>query len=79
MKRVSFCLLSLASVAALAILHVEVFQEYFGDGPPYFHRTANMDKWRNPIPALAVVDGVVLVAGRILWRWINRISRCAKR
>jgi hypothetical protein len=35
--------------------------EAYGDGPPYYGRTTNMDKWSDPLPALVVVDLLVLV------------------
>jgi hypothetical protein len=75
MKRLSFCLAGFGIVVAATILHIEVYEEYFGNGPPYFGRTTNMDKWSNPIPALAIADGAILVACWIAWRWLNKIRR----
>ena len=48
----------------------------FGDGPPYYGRTTNMDKWANPIPFLAVFDGIVLLESFIVIRWcLPRLRR----
>ncbi|WP_118180654.1 hypothetical protein [Paraburkholderia phosphatilytica] len=39
--------------------------EAYGDGPPYYSRTVNMDKWENPLPVLLAVDlaAAVIIAG----------------
>jgi hypothetical protein len=44
----------------------------FGDGPPFYGRTTNMDKWRNPIPYLIALDVVTVAA--LFWggRWVGR-------
>ena len=41
--------------------------EAFGNGPPYYGRTTNMDKWSDPRPVLAVVDtlGVLAIAAYV--------------
>jgi hypothetical protein len=75
MKRLSFCLVGLCIALIAGILHVEVYEEFFGRGPPYFGRTTNMDKWSNPVPALAMADGSILFACWIAWRWFNRTRR----
>ncbi len=36
--------------------------EAFGNGPPYYGRTTNMDKWSNPLPVLAGVDALGVLA-----------------
>jgi hypothetical protein len=48
----------------IAAFNVINLSEAFGSGPPYYGRMTNMDKWSNPVPALAAVDalGVLLVA-----------------
>ncbi|NII53479.1 hypothetical protein FHS47_000808 [Lutibacter sp. SG786] len=75
MKRLSFALLSLGTVLVTAVMNVEVYSEYFGDGPPYFGRTTNMDKWSDPLPLLATFDAITLVVCWIGWRWANRSRR----
>ncbi|OMH39752.1 hypothetical protein BGP75_01470 [Motiliproteus sp. MSK22-1] len=46
--------------------------EAYGAGPPYYGQTANMDKWSDPIPFLAVLDiaatAVLSVLGGIYLR-----------
>lgn len=50
--------------------------EAFGDGPPYYGRTTNMDKWSNPVPRLLVIDviGLMILAG-LAYLGIGRIRR----
>ena len=48
---------------AAAWLNYDALSEAFGSGPPYHGRTANMDKWTNPIPHLAVLD--ILIVGAL--------------
>lgn len=75
MKRLSFTLLSLGTVLVAAILNVEVYSEYFGDGPPYYGRTTNMDKWSDPLPLLATFDAIALVGCWMGWRCVNNDRR----
>ncbi|MBY4833314.1 hypothetical protein [Burkholderia dolosa] len=65
--------------AALLVLLVLVFafnainlQDAYGDGPPYYARTTNMDKWTNPLPTLEIIDGATLVAIAAYCVWIRR-------
>ena len=46
--------------------------EAYGDGPPYYSRTTNMDKWASPLPLLSIVDGAMLVAIGAYCFWIRR-------
>ncbi|PMS33229.1 hypothetical protein [Trinickia symbiotica] len=48
--------------------------EAFGDGPPYYGRTTNMDKWFNSLPVLAAVDslGLLVIAACIYFMRRNR-------
>ncbi|KVA00247.1 hypothetical protein WI40_09060 [Burkholderia ubonensis] len=47
-------------------------KEAYGDGPPYYARTTNMDKWTDPLPMLGIVDGAMLVAIGAYFFWIRR-------
>jgi hypothetical protein len=61
--------IALIAVVAALCLYVDytVVVEYYGTGPPYYGRTVDMDKWSNPVPILALVNGAGLaVAGLIL-------------
>ncbi|MGF6921852.1 hypothetical protein [Paraburkholderia sp. 40] len=61
----------LALVVAVAAVNVINLDEAYGSGEPYYSRTTNMDKWSDPLPVLAVVDGVavnVIAVGFLLWR-----------
>lgn len=41
----------------------------YGDGPPYYGRTTNMDKWESPVPTLVVLDTVSIVVLFFIGRW----------
>ncbi len=41
--------------------------EAYGQGPPYYGRTTNMDKWASPLPGLAVIDSLALLGAWGLW------------
>lgn len=56
MTRVALVALILAVVCLGVYLNIEVYLEYFSDGPPYFGRRENMDKWSDPRPVLGAVD-----------------------
>ncbi|MGF6700336.1 hypothetical protein OKW38_004948 [Paraburkholderia sp. MM5496-R1] len=61
----------LALDVAVAAFNVINLDEAYGSGEPYYSRTTNMDKWSDPLPVLAVVDGVVVIViavGFLLWR-----------
>jgi multisubunit Na+/H+ antiporter MnhC subunit len=67
--------IAVRSICSIAILVVTIWINYislaeaYGNGPPYYSRTTNMDKWSNPIPFLIVVDiiaiGIMVLIGRI--------------
>ncbi|MDR5833864.1 hypothetical protein [Caballeronia sp. LZ034LL] len=61
-----------AIVAVLVALFVAWnalnLNEAYGDGPPYYSRTTNMDLWFDPVPILALVDSIgALIIGGILY------------
>lgn len=73
MKRAVLILFGLGVVAAGLSLNADVYQELYSDGPPYFGRTANMDKWTSPMPWLVPVDGfLAALLGWIGWRLARR-------
>ncbi|WP_186015789.1 hypothetical protein [Burkholderia gladioli] len=47
-------------------------QEAYGDGPPYYGRTTNIDKWESPFPMLLPVDAVVIVLLGVYAIWLRR-------
>ncbi|MEE3623345.1 hypothetical protein UCD39_05000 [Nitrospirillum sp. BR 11752] len=55
-------LLGIVGVAAFNALNL---WEAYGNGPPYYGGTTNMDKWESPWPILAPVDGVTVVVAAI--------------
>jgi len=58
--RIVFGVALLALVALVAAFNLVNLNEAFGSGPPYYGRTTNMDKWSDPLPALAAVDSLCL-------------------
>ncbi|RQZ46751.1 hypothetical protein [Burkholderia sp. Bp9099] len=62
-------LISILLVFAFNAINLE---EAYGDGPPYYARTTNMDKWTNPLPLPGIVDGAMLVAIGAYCFWIRR-------
>ncbi|WP_437587026.1 hypothetical protein [Sorangium sp. So ce1000] len=38
----------------------QLLSEAYGQAPPYYGRTENMDKWTSPIPALLLINGGAL-------------------
>ena len=49
-----------ALLLATAWINFVNLEEAYGNGPPHYGRTTNMDKWSDPPPMLLVVDVVVL-------------------
>lgn len=62
----------LISLALVFVFNMINLSEAYGDGPPYYTRTTNRDKWTNPLPLLGVIDGVMLVAVGAYCFWIRR-------
>lgn len=58
-----------AYAAFLAYVNVDAVIGSYGDGPPYYGRTTNMDKWENPLPTLALLDIASAIALFVLARW----------
>jgi hypothetical protein len=46
--------------AAVIIFNLWHLSEAYGEGPPFYGRTTNMDKWESPAQMLAIVDAVAL-------------------
>ena len=69
---------ALLAVYALVAFSYELLDEAYGDGPPYFSRTENMDKWDDPwAPILFIAlftAGIVWLTWRA-WRALERRAR----
>ena len=68
------CLATLALIGGLLRTRA-TWLEYYSDGPPYYGRTTNMDKWESPVMGLVIADAIhlALLVGfgtiaRRLWR-----------
>jgi hypothetical protein len=48
------------------VLDYRILTEAYGDGPPYYGRTVNMDKWTSPLLPLLVVNGLGAAATAVL-------------
>ena len=66
----------LGTIALLVIfcLYVDyiTYVEFYGDGPPYYGGTTNMDKWHNPLPLLALSNLAVLAAIGLIVKFFGR-------
>jgi hypothetical protein len=62
-------------LALLTVAHWNRLQEAYGDGPPYYGRSTNMDKWTSPWPGLLALDACTLVACGALWLRARRRER----
>jgi hypothetical protein len=78
--RLAFASLLAVAVIGLAYVHFSVYLEFFSDGPPYYGREENMDKWSDPRPMLIVIDTIFLgIAGISGWRLRARQRRRSQR
>lgn len=69
-------LISALLILFVAYVNFDAITGAFGEGPPYFSRTTNMDKWENPIPVLLAVDFLTFVFSLVVCRWaVKRIRR----
>lgn len=59
----------------VAYVNIDAIVGAFGDGPPYYGRTTNMDKWQNPLPKLFVIDAITITLVFLVMRWIRRQLR----
>lgn len=65
-----------AAAAAATWVSVDLLNEAYGAGPPYYGRTANMDKWTSPWPVVLVVNAVALaVVISVLVPWRRRRNK----
>ncbi|WP_455732193.1 hypothetical protein [Burkholderia stabilis] len=62
----------LVVLALVVVFNVVNVSEAYGDGPPYYARTVNMDKWSDPLPVLGAVDALMLVAIGAYAYWLRR-------
>ena len=70
-----FAAAALVLVAA-AFVSYEALTEAYGAGPPYYSRTTNMDKWRDPLAEVLVGDLVAsAVSGLLVWAGIRKLRR----
>ncbi len=75
MRRVAVAIVILAGVCVGAYLNIGVYLEFFSDGPPYFGRRENMDKWSDPRPVLGAIDASILMLLLLLLRIWKAVSR----
>lgn len=73
--RLAVSVVVIAASCALLWLHGSALSEAFGEGPPYYGRTMNMDKWSDPRPALVLLDSGVIVVSGAAWFAARRYGR----
>lgn len=69
------CVVCVFLALAVCYVNVDAIRGAFGDGPPHYARTTNMDKWMNPIPVLLVLDLVAAALIFLIGRWACRRIR----
>ncbi|MCP4342482.1 MAG: hypothetical protein GY799_27280 [Desulfobulbaceae bacterium] len=47
-------------------VNYESLSEAYGAGPPYYSRTTNMDKWRDPLPEIMIGDLIAIIISFLL-------------
>lgn len=62
-------------VLFIGYINIDSLIENFGDGPPYYGRTTNMDKWEDPIPTLLAIDIVAAIVIVLVGKWAVRSLR----
>ena len=71
-----FTVISLCAAIALigfaTYVNIDNLVGAFGNGPPYYGRTTNMDKWANPIPFLMFFNLIVIGITYFVIRWALR-------
>jgi hypothetical protein len=65
-KGIIFIMVGLLVIALVIFINYEALKEAYGSGPPYYSRTTNMDKWRNPLPEIVIGDLIALIISFIL-------------
>lgn len=55
----------------VVFVNIDAIVGGYGDGPPYYGRTTNMDKWESPVPMLFLLDTVSIAILFILGRWAS--------
>jgi hypothetical protein len=76
MKKLFACVCIFLITAALifvAYINYDTIVGSFGDGPPYYGRSTNMDKWKNPLPVLLLIDLTMLGIAVLTIRWVRKI------
>ena len=67
-------------MSVLLLLVLTIYVNYhnllgaFGNVPPYYGKSTNMDKWTNPVPYLIAMNVVVTILATIFWRFSNRLD-----
>ncbi|MCD0503398.1 hypothetical protein [Bordetella petrii] len=66
--RLLLAVLMVAIITVVLYINAVNLWEAYGNGPPHYGRTVNMDKWANPWPQLLVLDGLAAAVCLILYR-----------
>ena len=69
MRALRWALAALMAAGAVWIT-IDMLNEAYGPGPPYYGLSTNMDKWTSPWFALVAIDALVLlIVGTLLTTW----------
>ncbi|MCB5205950.1 Hcp family type VI secretion system effector [Methylovorus mays] len=60
----------------LLIFDLLNLNEFYGNGPPYYSRTTNMDKWIDPLPSLIMINGlfILILLAIFFWRRFSSLK-----
>ena len=61
-------------IGAVILFNIFNLMEAYGSGPPYYSRTTNMDKWKNPLPMLLLIDVAVAAVATLSFIVVNKRS-----
>lgn len=61
MRQKIYFLILLIGIVCIIAFNVMNLIEAYGNGPPYYARTTNMDKWENPLPVLFLVELITFI------------------
>lgn len=69
--RVFVSLLGILLLGLILYINVTTLWESYGNVPPYYGRSTNMDKWSNPWPGLVIIDALAVLLYLGIRRWLG--------
>jgi hypothetical protein len=66
LARVCVALAAVTGCALSGARIISTHSQYYGDGPPYYGRITNMDKWQSPVADLVGTAGIFVLSFAVL-------------